>query len=219
MTTEITTLQPDDARYPAALREHPLLQPAPPIDCIGNLALLDQPAIALFCSRQCPGELVNRSFDLALRLRDAGRPTIGGFHSPMEQECLRLLLRGSQPVIMCPARGIQDYRVPGDLRPGLDVGRLLLLSPFGPDDRRITAELAERRNHFVAALAAEVFIAYAAPDSATLRFASRLAEWGKPLLTHDDPRNESLVRLATRTLEPDDIPVRTNLGQMPLFDR
>ena len=218
MTTDITTLQPEDARYPAALREHPLFQPAPSIDCIGNPALLDEPAIGLFCSRQCPGELVNRTYDLAQRLRDAGRPTIGGFHSPMEQECLRLLLRGSKPVIICPARGLQDYRVPGELRPGLDVGRLLVLSPFEPDDRRITAELAERRNHFVAALAAEVFIAYAAPDSATLRFAASLAEWGKPLLTHDDPRNDALARLAARTLAPDDIPVQTNLGQMPLFD-
>jgi predicted Rossmann fold nucleotide-binding protein DprA/Smf involved in DNA uptake len=219
MTTARTTLQPEDTRYPTALREHPLFQPATPIDCIGNLELLNEPAIGLFCSRQCPGELVNRTYDLAQRLRDAAQATIGGFHSPMEQECLRLLLRGSQPVIICPARGIQDYRVPGELRAGLDSGRLLVLSPFGADERRVTAPLAERRNHFVAAVASEVFIAYAAPDSATLRFARSLLEVGKPILTHSDPRNQSLLALGARLLQPDDISVRTDFGQMPLFDR
>jgi predicted Rossmann fold nucleotide-binding protein DprA/Smf involved in DNA uptake len=216
--TDRITLQPEDARYPAALREHPLFEPAPPIDCMGNLALLDDPAIALFCSRQCPGELVNRTYELAQRLRDAARATIGGFHSPMEHECLRLLLRGSQPVIICPARGIENFRIPAELREGLDTGRLLILSPFGLDTR-VTAQLAERRNHFVAAIAEEVFIAYAAPDSATLRFASSLTERGKPLLTHNDRRNAALLALAARPLVPEDIPVSTALGQMPLFDR
>jgi predicted AAA+ superfamily ATPase len=40
----------------------------------------------------------------ALALREAGIPVIGGFHAPMEKECLDLLLRGTQPVVICPAR-------------------------------------------------------------------------------------------------------------------
>jgi hypothetical protein len=35
-----------------------------------------------------------------------GVPVIGGFLSPMEQECLALLLRGTQPIIICPAQGM-----------------------------------------------------------------------------------------------------------------
>ena len=31
-----------------------------------------------------------------------GVPMIGGFHTPMEQECLEVLLRGQQPVVICP---------------------------------------------------------------------------------------------------------------------
>jgi predicted Rossmann fold nucleotide-binding protein DprA/Smf involved in DNA uptake len=218
MTIERAALQPDDGRYPGALRQHPLFTPPRSIVSMGNLELLEEPAIGLFCSRQCPGQLVNDTYDLAQRLRDAGRTVIGGFHSPMEQECLRLLLRGSQPVIVCPARGIQDLRLPSEWRAGLEAGRLLVLSPFGPDDRRVTAELAERRNSFVAALAAEVFIAYAAPDSSTLRFAQFLAARGKPLITHADARNSALLELGARPIRESDYPARTELGQMPLFN-
>jgi len=32
---------------------------------------------------------------------------ISGFHTPAEKECLRILLRGAQPIIICPARSIE----------------------------------------------------------------------------------------------------------------
>ena len=62
---------------------------------------------------------------------------------------LRLLLRGSQPVLVCLARGIDNIRIPRDWRPTLDDGRVLVLSPFPATARRPTAELAAQRNNFV----------------------------------------------------------------------
>lgn len=44
-------------------------------------------------------------------LRDAGVTVIGEFHSPMEKECLNILLRGSQPIIVCPARSLENMRI------------------------------------------------------------------------------------------------------------
>ena len=96
----------------------------------GNLSLLDEPLTALFCSQRCPGDLILKTYDLARAMRDAGVPVIGGFQTPMERECLRLLLRGRQPVVVCPARGIDNMRVPRDWRAAIDDGRLLVLSPF-----------------------------------------------------------------------------------------
>ena len=78
---------------------------------IGNLRLLDEPLTALFCSNRCPGDLILKTYDLARAMRDAGVPVIGGFQTPMERECLGLLLRGSQPLVVCPARGIDNMRV------------------------------------------------------------------------------------------------------------
>ena len=85
----------------------------------GNLGLLNQPLTALFCSNRCPGDLILKTYDLARAMRDAGVPVIGGFQTPMEKECLRLLLRGSQPVVICPARGIENMRIPRDWRTAL----------------------------------------------------------------------------------------------------
>ena len=166
---------------------------------LGNLRLLDEPLTALFCSNRCPGDLILKTYDIARAMRDAGVPVIGGFQTPMEKECLRLLLRGEQPVVLCPARGIDNMRIPRDWRPALDDGRLLVLSPFPANVRRPTAELAAQRNELVASLARRIFIVHAARGSKTEAFARRLADAGKPLLTLDSPANEHLVEAGVRT--------------------
>ena len=173
----------------------------PKVDSMGNLSLLDDPLTALFCSNRCPGDLILKTYDLARALRDAGVPVIGGFQTPMEQECLRLLLRGDQPIVVCPARGIDNMRIPRDWRPALDDGRLLVLSPFPATARRPTAELAAQRNELVASLASRVFIAHAAPGSKTEAFASKLANAGKSLLTLHSPANTNLVEMGADVVE------------------
>ena len=65
----------------------------------GPIAMLDQPKTGFFCSSQCPGSIVLKTFDAITRMRDEGEILIGGFHSVMEWECLGILLRGRQPVI------------------------------------------------------------------------------------------------------------------------
>ena len=158
----------------------------------GNLNLLDESLTALFCSNRCPGDVILKTYDLARSMRDSGVPVIGGFQTPMERECLRLLLRGTQPVVVCPARGIDDMRVPRDWRSAIDEGRLLILSPFPATIRRPTVEIAARRNELVASLAKKVFIAHAAPGSKTEALARELAIAGKTLLTLDNPANANL---------------------------
>ena len=172
----------------------------------GDLRLLQEPLTALFCSNRCAGDLILKSYDLARAMRDAGVPTIGGFQTPMEKECLRLLLRGSQPVVVCPARGIDRMRIPRQWRPALDDGRLLLLSPFPAAARRPTAERAARRNDLVASLASRVFTAHAAPGSKTEAFARRLTASGKPLLTLDSPANANLVAMGAEVFDPARVP-------------
>jgi predicted Rossmann fold nucleotide-binding protein DprA/Smf involved in DNA uptake len=79
---------------------------------LGDVAVLRQPTLALVSSVRVPGDAIIAMYDLARNLRDAGVTVVGGFHSPMEQECLRLLLRGTQGVVVCPARGVEKMRVP-----------------------------------------------------------------------------------------------------------
>src|SRR6266545_2049703 len=64
------------------------------IFALGKLDLLALPKIALFCSSRCPGCLILPAYDQATKWRHEGRCVISGFHSPVEKECLSILLRG-----------------------------------------------------------------------------------------------------------------------------
>jgi predicted Rossmann fold nucleotide-binding protein DprA/Smf involved in DNA uptake len=178
-----------DIRYPARLSEHFGADAPPHLSALGNLDLLALPKTALFCSARCPGKIILTTYDQAAKWRDTGRCVISGFHSPVEKECLRILLRGSQPIIVCPARAL-PRRVPPDWKKPLTAGRLLVLSAFAATAKRITAELASRRNEFVAALADEVFIAHAAVGGHLETLARRLHACGIPF-------SESQPRLAS----------------------
>ena len=118
----------------------------PRIWALGDLKILEKPLVGLFCSIKCPGDIILSSYDLARVLRDAGVAAIGGFHSPIEKDCLDLLLRGTQPVIVCPARRIENMRIRKEYRKSLDEGKLLFLSPFNKDQRRPTVKTSISRN-------------------------------------------------------------------------
>jgi predicted Rossmann fold nucleotide-binding protein DprA/Smf involved in DNA uptake len=169
-----------DLRYPARLHERLGATAPPQLTAIGNLDLLPLPKTALFCSTRCPGKIILATYDQAAKWRDAGRCVISGFHSPVEKECLQILLRGSQPIIICPARAL-PRRVPADWKKSLAAGRLLILSAFAPTANRATAELGYRRNEFVAALADEVFIAHTTAGGHLATLTHRLRTWGIPL--------------------------------------
>ena len=148
---------------------------------IGCLDLLSISKTALFCSKRCPGDAILAAMDQAQKWRDQGRCIISGFHSPIEKECLQILLRGRQPIIICPARSLERMRIPVEWREGIEAGRILLLSPFEPLQRRLTAALSEQRNKLVAALADEVYFAHITPGGKTARLAEKISAWGLPI--------------------------------------
>jgi len=137
------------------------------IATFGDIRLLKNPLLGFVCSARCSGDAILQTYDLARGLRDAEIPVIGGFHSPMEKECLELLLRGRQPVVVCPAREIERLRIPVAWRPALEEGRLLIASPFSAPQSRPTSELAIQRNRFVALLATKMLVAHAEPGGKT----------------------------------------------------
>ncbi|MBC8420936.1 MAG: DNA-processing protein DprA [Desulfobacterales bacterium] len=175
-----TIIDPENRRYPRLLMER-LDRDAPVrLWAIGSLDLLNVPKTALFCSKTCPGDAILAAMDQAQKWRDQGRCIISGFHSPIERECLQILLRGVQPIIICPARSLDRMRIPVEWREGIGAGRILLLSPFEPSNRRLTAALSEQRNKLVAALADDVFFAHTTPGGKTARLAEQISGWGIP---------------------------------------
>lgn len=209
---ETIRMDRDGPRYPASLTTHLGTNAPERIAATGNLDILSEKALALFCSVKCPGKLILETYDLAGRLRHAGVTIISGFHSPMERECLVTLLRGNQPVIICPARDMKGMRIPAEHREALEKGRLLFLSPFVGNQRRSTAEMAVYRNRFVAALASRVFVAYAEPGGKTEQFCREVIGWGKPLYTLDSAANANLRAMGARTVRPEDSSLLTGGG-------
>jgi len=172
---------------------------------LGDAKILHRPKVALFCSVKCPGKLILETYDLANRFREDGITVISGFHSPMEEECLRILLRSPHPVIWCLARG-PFKRIPSkpvDCRPAVAEGRLLLVSPFPDNVRHVTAKTAMIRNRLVADIAAAVVVAHAAPGSKTETFCLELLAAGKPLYTFDHPANAALIQAGARPITPE----------------
>ena len=197
-----TSLAPSHPAYPKALQSYWAKKSAQSISAIGNPKLLQNKTLALFCSAKCPGDLIIKTYDLARSLRDTATATVSGFHSPMEKECLLLLLRGTQPVIYCPARSLEKMRLLKDYQKAVEGDRLLLISPFQGNQHRLTSALAQKRNQFVTALADAVFIAYAAPGSKTEALAKQLANENKPLLTFESSDNQNLMGLGAQIIEP-----------------
>jgi hypothetical protein len=205
MPFAVAVVESTAANFPLALRVSDGTAVFPQIWAIGNLVILEKQLLGFFCSIKCPGEIILRTYDLARALRDANVPVIGGFHSPMEKECLTLLLRGMQPVIVCPARNLEKMRIPTEWKVPLTEGLLLILSPFAGKTRRATAGLAQKRNEFVAALADEVFVAYAAPGGRTEHFCRELLRKGKLLLTLESDENAGLLTLGARPVRPENV--------------
>ncbi len=194
MSPNATLLTPTSPHFPSALQSGTLLASCPQIWALGNLDILTMSLLGFFCATRCPGNVILRTYDLALALREAGVPVIGGFHTPMEKECLDVLLRGQPPVVICPARNIERLRMPTSWRKPYGEGRLLVLSPFVARQRRPTAALAEHRNRFVATLATHIFVAYADTGSRTAQFCAALVAQHKQVYTLDLPANAHLVQ-------------------------
>jgi predicted Rossmann fold nucleotide-binding protein DprA/Smf involved in DNA uptake len=172
------TLTTGSTCWPGALFERLGKSSPRVLNAIGPSVLLRNTKTALFCSARAPGGAILRAHDTARRLRDENATVISGFHSPIEKDCLGILLRGRQPIIFCLARAIVGMRIPSECRAAFDAGRVLFLSPFVQLPRRVSRASALRRNEVVAALADEVFIAHITPGGETARIAEMLKKWG-----------------------------------------
>jgi predicted Rossmann fold nucleotide-binding protein DprA/Smf involved in DNA uptake len=177
---QVLTLTPSHPDWPQLLDERLKAAARSGFWFIGSPGILAEHKVGLFCSVRCPGEATVGAYSTVRKLRDEGVTVISGFHSPVEKECLRILLEGKQPIIVCPARTIVRMRVPSDWQPLLDDGRLLILSRFDQSPRRADTSSTRRRNELVAALSDEVLIVHAEPGGSIERISELVDRWHIP---------------------------------------
>lgn len=113
---------------------------------LGNKELLDLPKTAFLSSRRIPPGQVLKCYDWATAQRDAGTCVISGFHSALEKDVMRFLLKGRQPLIVVLARRLYS-RIPEEWSAPLAEGRLLIVSTSSAS--RANAATTRRRNRYI----------------------------------------------------------------------
>lgn len=134
---------------------------------VGNIALLDTPLLGLIASRECPGQVLLETLEMVPQWVRAGRIIVSGFHSPLEQQVLRSLVRRNGQAVKVLARGFTGahYRPTAEEREPLEAGRMLILTACAPSVLRTTRATALERNQLVLTLAAELVIPFMADES------------------------------------------------------
>lgn len=205
MTDSVTRrLMPDAIDYPVSLRRCSGGEGLPAIASKGNLQVLDRTLIGFFCSVRCPGDIILKMYDLARTLRKSEVTLVGGFQTPMEKDCLSLLLRGTITIVVCPARGMGRMRVPVEWKKPLFDGCLLILSFFDYDVHRPTAKISSQRNSIVADISDRLLITYAEPGGKTEQLCKVALARGKSVFTIESPHNIHLVELGVLPISPQD---------------
>lgn len=130
---------------------------------LGNDALLGFSKTAFLCSRKVPANAVLKCYDWAIAQRDAGNCIISGFHSQLEKDVFHYLLKGQQPIIIALARGLKK-KIEPELQKPLEEGRLLIITPFQKDVKRVTEEHATIRNKMMIEVADQIVIGFASQE-------------------------------------------------------
>ena len=131
----------------------------------GNPDLVDLPMTAFFASRQCPGTAIRAAMDWALQQAKLKAVVVSGFHSPLEQSVLKILIQARSPVIAVLARPVAAAKLPSGWAEPLAQGHMAAVSA-ATDATRLTEKAATARNITVAELAAQIVVAHASRGGA-----------------------------------------------------
>ena len=166
------------------------------LECL-QMTKVDVPrnCVAFFCSNACPGDIILKAQDWANSRSPGSRAVISGFHTPVEREVLRLLIRNSAPVIYVLARSIKGWRKPRTIADAMSRGSVVAVSPFEAKQTRITAKTAAIRNDFIVSKADQVLIAHASNPGKTEALARSVIDQGKNLLTFPSASNAHLIEM------------------------
>ena len=147
---------------------------------IGNPGLLDLPMTAFFASRQCPGTAIRAATDWALQQARAKAVVGSGFHAPLEQSVLKVLIQARSPVVVVVARPIEGAKLPPGWVEPLAQGLMAAVS-VTTNAARLTEEASMARNRVVAQLAVDIVVAHASLGGALERSCAQWRADGRQL--------------------------------------
>lgn len=176
------------------------MTPIDPPSHLGSAVLLARQPIAYFCSQSCPGDVILKAQDWANTRGPEDAPVISGFHTQVERDVLRILLRGKAPVIYTLARAVEGARLPAALRKAEKEGRALILSPFAASVKRTTSITAGQRNRYILSQASSAMFAHASNGGKTEALAAEATAMGLPIFTLPSPSNANLISMGAEEI-------------------
>jgi predicted Rossmann fold nucleotide-binding protein DprA/Smf involved in DNA uptake len=163
---------------------------------LGDSTILDRRLLGIISARQIESQsdpALKRSQLLKQLASSREAAFVGGWHSPLEEEALHILLAETAPIVFCIAKALNRFVLSVELENRVNQRQVLLLTHCGPKAKRITRDASIRRNQLVVALANALLVLSAPPGSATLNLAKSALRHGKPVCSPEHPLNKDLL--------------------------
>jgi predicted Rossmann fold nucleotide-binding protein DprA/Smf involved in DNA uptake len=178
----------------------------PRLWCLGNPAILNHRLLGIISARQIDSDLALQSSQLLKQLvfmKDVS--FVGGWHSPLEEEALRVLLAQEASIVFCVSKGLGRFIPSIKVGSRVSQGQALLLTHCGPKAKRITRDASMRRNELVGELAKVILVLSAPEGSASLNLARSALARGKPVHTLEHRLNKDLLLAGAVPATPETI--------------
>ena len=126
------------------------------MEIIGNKELLKQKKVGFLASRKISSLSILPTLDWATEVsKREDTAIVSGFHSKMERNVLKILLKGQCGIIIVLARGM--YRkLPKQYEEAMSQNRLLIISNEKDNVKRVSEQTAHKRNEYVREIADEM---------------------------------------------------------------
>jgi predicted Rossmann fold nucleotide-binding protein DprA/Smf involved in DNA uptake len=167
----------------------------PKLWSVGDPSILSRRLLGIISARQTDSDLALKSSQLLKELPSLKEVAfVGGWHAPLEEEALRILVNQGAQVVFCVSKSLNRFDPPAELARRVENRGALLLTHCSAKAKRISREASIRRNELVIGLATAVLILSAPTGSASLKLAKSALSFGKPVLTPEHRVNDELLK-------------------------
>ena len=193
MSTQIIEIQRGSPDYPKGL--DPFFEKEPPrLWYVGEPSILNNSLLGIVSARKIEPDLALKVSELLRQLPTLEVAFIGGWHSPLEEEALRILLNQLVRIVFCVPKSLSRFVPSAEVADVISQRRGLLLSHCSPKAKRISRDASLRRNRLIAGLSRGMVVLSAPPASASLKLAQLTIQLGKPVFAAVHRTNEELLR-------------------------
>jgi predicted Rossmann fold nucleotide-binding protein DprA/Smf involved in DNA uptake len=161
---------------------------------VGEPAILNHRLLGIISARQADPALELKASQLLKQLASLKDVAfVSGWHSPLEEEALRILLAHEAIIVLCVAKSLDRFTPSMGVESRVTDGKTLILTHCSTKAKRITRNASLRRNELIVELAKILLVLSAPEGSASLNLAKSVLRRGKVVVTPEHPMNKELL--------------------------